>query len=238
MSHYQPPILLKVVFILAFPPSLLDFWPFQVPAVSLALGWDLRLCFGLSPSFREGVILSFCGARTQLAFPLWEEGSILWLLFTFDNFVHTRNTERDRSSWASRRGTDQWITARESEGAPGWHSRLRLWLLVLPGVVILGLWDEPCVGLRALCRVCLGLSVPLPLPPTAHLYNKWMNLFKKLKKCKDMTPSRWLHMFFLTSVPLTEDPKQFIDNTLLRKSSSLGVRLKQPLDNRDQEEQH
>lgn len=45
-------------------------------------------------------------------------------------------------------------------------------------------------------------------------------------------------MFFLTSVPLTEDPKQFIDNTLLRKSSSLGVRLKQPLDNRDQEEQH
>lgn len=48
---------------------------------------------------REGVILSFCGAGAHVTYPspsfLRDAEAFICLLFTSDDFVHTRNTGTD-----------------------------------------------------------------------------------------------------------------------------------------------
>lgn len=77
---------------LLFLSSQIDFWLSQEPIFLLALGLDLELYLGLSPSVQRRC--DFCPVVLVLMLPLSlrDEGNIICLLFTFGVFVHTRNT--------------------------------------------------------------------------------------------------------------------------------------------------
>ena len=84
------------------------------------------------------------------------------------------------------------ITNHREMGAPGWLSRLRIWLLISTQVMISGPWIEPPVWLCAGCGACLRFSLSLAVfliiptysnpPPTHSCVHKHTRCSFSLKK--------------------------------------------------------
>lgn len=77
-------------------------------------------------------------------------------------------TERKVTFFTNKKLSADCNLKKKVSGAPGWYSQLSIQLDFCSGCDLRVKRLEPCVGLVAQPVVCLGFSLPLPLPTTPH----------------------------------------------------------------------